>query len=164
MPGRITRIEESIKTRLGAVITGVPNLVKVMPKTDGSTVEVPVKIDSYPRQPSEQILVSLASSGAVVVRYTGSKYLAKRVVGSITVQDRTMMYECLVFSDSLQARDTGTGIYELLDLAALRLIGYKPDGAVDGIELVQDDYVEERKGSWTYGILVSVKTQIQKPA
>ena len=38
MPGRITRIEESIKTRLGAVITGVPNLVKVMPKTDGSTV------------------------------------------------------------------------------------------------------------------------------
>ena len=73
MSSRITDIEDAIKARLSAVITGVPNLVKVMPKADGSTVDVPVRIESYPRQPSEQTLVALASSGAVVVRYTGSK-------------------------------------------------------------------------------------------
>ena len=162
MSSLITDIEESIKARLGAEITDVPPLVKIMRKLDNSTVEVPVRIESYPRNPSEQVLITLATSGAIVVRYTGSKYSAKREVCGITVQDRTMVYEVLVFSESLQVRDTGSGIYELLDLSGLRLIGYKPEGCVDSIELVQDDYVEERKGFWTYGILVCVKTQIEK--
>ena len=158
----IVAIEEAIKDRLGAEIEGVPALVKLMPQLDGSLIDVPIRIESYPKQPSEQILIALAASGAVVVRYTGSAYSTRRdVAGTISVQDRTMRYEVLVFSDTLQARDTGSGIYELLDLVALRLIGHKPDCCIDGIELERDDYVEERKGSWTYGILLTVKTQIE---
>lgn len=158
----IVDIEEALKDRLAADIEGVAALTKVMVKADGSQVTVPIRIESYPKQPSEQILIALASSGAVVVRYTGSSYSSRRdVAGVISVQDRTMRYEVLVFSDTLQARDTGSGIYELLDLVALRLIGHKPDCCIDGIELERDDYVEERKGSWTYGILLTVKSQIE---
>jgi hypothetical protein len=157
----IVAIEEALKDRLAADIQGLAALEKVMAKPDGSQVTVPIRIESYPKQPSEQILLALASSGAVVVRYTGSGYSPRRDVGTVSVQDRTMRYEVLVFSDTLQARDTGSGIYQLLDLVALRLIGHKPAGCVDGIELERDDYVEERKGSWTYGILITLKTQIQ---
>ncbi|NMW18035.1 MAG: hypothetical protein HKK66_03215 [Chlorobiaceae bacterium] len=164
MQSVIDDIEGALKSRLQEEITGLPALVKTLQKPDGTTVDVPVKVESYPRQPSEQLLVTLATSGALVVRYTGSKYSRKREVCGITVQDRTMGYEVLVFSDSLLARDTGAGIYELLDLAALRLIGFLPDGCVDGVELERDDYVEERKGAWTYGILLSVKTQTRRVA
>ncbi len=155
----IVDIEEALKDRLGATIAGVPALVRLMRKTDNSVEAVPVKIESYPKQPSDQLLLTLAESGAVVVRYTGSTYSARRDVGAVSVQDRVMVYEVLVFSKSLQDRNSGAGIYELLDLCALRVIGYKPAGCVDGIELIRDDYVEEQKGSWTYGLLFSVKTQ-----
>ena len=157
----ITEIEEALKSRLMAEIVGLPDLVKSMRMQDGSLSDVPVKVESYPRQPSEQMLISLANTGALVVRYTGSKYGERRSCCCVVVQDRVMVFEVLVFSESLQARDTGSGIYSLLDIAALRLIGYKPGGCVDGVELLQDDYVEERKGAWSYGLLVSVKTQIE---
>lgn len=158
----IVEIEDALKDRLAATIEGVPDLVRMMRKADGSLESVPVKIESYPKQPSEQLLLTLAESGSVVVRYTGSKYSVRRDVGLVSVQDREMVYEVLVFSKSLQDRNSGTGIYELLDLVGLRLIGHKPGGCVDGVELLQDDYLEERKGSWTYGLLVSVKTQIER--
>ena len=164
MPGSITHIEESIKSRLGAEIEGVPALVKQMPVIDGSVVEAPVKVESYPSNPSEQLMLQLAQTGAVVVRYVGSKYGAKRIAGLITVQDRTMSYEVQVFSRSLQARDSGVGIYELLDICVLRLIGFLPSGCVDGGELVQDDIIGEVNGAWAYGFIVNFTTQIQKPS
>jgi Gp37 protein len=158
----IVDIEDALKDRLAATIAGVPDLVRQMRKADGTLEAVPVRIESYPKQPSEQLLLTLAESGAVVLKYTGSKYSARRDVGTVSVQDREMVYDVLIFSKSLQDRNSGSGIYELLDLAALRLIGYKPAGCVDGVELLQDDCMEERKGSWTYGLLVSVKTQIER--
>jgi len=162
---KIVAIEESIKARLQAEIAGVPALVKLMPVVEGSAVEAPVKVESYPSNPSEQLLNTLASTGAVVVRYVGSKYGDRRDVGSIIVQDRTMSYEVQVFSKSLQAGNSGGGIYELLDICALRLIGYKPNvaGVVDGGVLVQDDYVTEVKGAWAYGLMVSFNAQITMP-
>ncbi len=158
----IVDVEEALKDRLAAEIEGVPALVKIMPVLDGDPVVAPVRVESYPSNPSEQLLLQLATAGAVVVRYAGSKYGSKRVAGSIVVQDRTLTYEVQVFSRSLAARDSGAGIYELLDLCALRLIGFLPESCVDGVELVQDDFVTEVKGAWAYGLLVSVKAQIQK--
>ena len=160
----IVEVEEALKARLSATIEGVPDLVRQMRKTDGTLEAVPVKIESYPKQPSEQLLLTLAESGAVVFKYTGSKYSVRRDVGTVSVQDREMVYDVLIFSKSLQDRNSGSGIYELLDLVALRLIGYKPSVCVDGVELLRDDCMEERKGAWTYGLLVSVKTQIVRVA
>lgn len=159
----IVEIEEAIKGRLRAELDGVPALVRMMPVLDGDPVEVPVKVESYPSSPSEQLLLQLAQTGAVVVRYMGSRYGSKRVVGAIVVQDRTMSYEVQIFSRSLAARDSGSGIYELLDICALRLIGFLPAGAVDGGVLVQDDFVAEVKGAWAYGIVVSFASQIMMP-
>jgi hypothetical protein len=159
----IVEIEESIKYRLQAEIDGVPALIKMMPVLEGDPVVAPVRVESYPSNPSEQLLLQLAQTGAVVVRYVGSKYGSKRVAGSIVVQDRTMSYEVQIFSRSLAARDSGSGIYELLDICALRLIGFLPAGCVDGGELVRDDFVTEVKGAWAYGIVVNFSSQVEMP-
>jgi len=159
----IVAIEEAIKDRLQAEIEGVPELIKMMPVLDGDPIVAPVRVESYPSNPSEQLLLQLAQTGAVVVRYVGSKYGSKRVAGSIVVQDRTMSYEVQIFSRSLAARDSGSGIYELLDICALRLIGFLPAGCVDGGELVQDDFVTEVKGAWAYGIVVNFSSQVEMP-
>ncbi len=157
----IKQIEDAVKVRLSAEITGITPLQKAMRKPDGTVEMVPVKVESYPKNPNEQTLLMLAESGAIVVRYAGSKFGVRREVCSLSVQDRTMFFDVLVFSKSLR-EDGGAGIYELLDGVALRLTGFLPAGAVDGIELVQDESIEERKGAWSYGLLVSVKTQIER--
>ena len=155
----ITSIEDALKTRLAEDIDGIDPLQRMMAKPGGQSVAVPVKISSYPRKPTESVLKSLSASGAVLVRYAGSRFGKMRVGDGWVVQDREMLFEVLCVSDSLLAEDAHVGIYALLDNAEDRLMGYQPDGAVSGIEIVQDDYVSERSGSWEYGVMVSVKTQ-----
>jgi hypothetical protein len=155
----IAAIEQALKDRLLEDIDGIDQLVKLVTKPDGTKVEVPVQVKSYPRKPSEQTLKTLSSAGAVLVRYAGSKYGKSRKGSGWIVQDREMIFEVLCISDSLLAEDAHVGIYALLDNCGDRLIDYQPTGSVAGIELVQDDYLSERSGSWEYGILVSVKTQ-----
>ena len=158
----IADIEDAIKARLTETIAGVDDLVRSVPKPDGSTVEVLVQVKSYPKKPSEQTLKSLASAGAVLVRYAGSKFGKKRKVGGVAVQDETMFFEVLTIADSLRAEDAHEGVYEFLEVCKARLMDYKPEGCVDGFDLVDVNYLSEKNGAWEYGLLVSVKTQMVK--
>lgn len=161
MPG-IDAVEDAIKDRLTAEIAGVADLVRSVPKPDGSSVQVPVQVKSYPKKPSEQTLKSLAAAGAVLVRYAGSKFSKLRKSGDIAVQDETMFFEVLTIADSLRAEDAHEGVYEFLDVCKVRLINYKPPGCVAGIELIDANYLSEKNGAWEYGLLVNVKAQIVK--
>lgn len=161
MPG-ISVVEDAIKDRLTAAIAGVDDLVRSVPKPDGSSVQVPVQVKSYPKKPSEQTLKSLAAAGAVLVRYAGSKFGKMRKAGGFSVQDETMFFEIVTIADSLRAEDAHEGVYEFLDVCKARLMDYMPTGCVDGIELVDANYLSERNGAWEYGLLVSVNTQMVK--
>jgi hypothetical protein len=155
----IADIEQGIIARLQAEISGIAQIVKMMAGPDGNPVAVPVQIKSYPPTPNDMTLKTLASAGSVLVRYTGSRYGKARKGTSWMVQDRMMLFEILIVSDSLLTSASATGIYSMLDLAGTRLMGYQPSGATGVIELVQDDYVAETKGSWEYGLIISVPTQ-----
>jgi len=157
--GEITGTERAIIARLQADLIGIEPLTRTVRKGDGSTVEAPIKVESYPKKPQKGTLKTLAASGAVLVRYTGSKYKPPRRNSRMTVQDRQMFFELLIVADSLLAEDQAKGIYESLDLAADRVLDYVPPGCTAGIELVQDDYLNEQDGSWEYGLLISVWTQ-----
>lgn len=159
--GQIADIEQALIDRLRAEIEGVDPLVKSLAGPDGSVVDVPVQIKSYPSSPTESTLKTLAAAGAVLVRYTGSRYAKPRQGTGWMVQDRSMLFEVLAVADSLLPAAASSGIYRLLDVAALRLIGHVPEGATGMIELVQDDYVAETKGSWEYGLIVSVPAQLR---
>ena len=161
MPG-ISVVEDAIKARLTEAIAGVDDLVRSVPKPDGSSVQVPVQVKSYPKKPSEQTLKSLAVAGTVLVRYAGSKFGKKRTSGGVTVQDETMFFEVLTIADSLRAEDAHEGVYEFLEVCKARLMNYKPEGCVDGVDLVDVNYLSEKNGAWEYGLLVSVKTQMVK--
>ena len=163
MTGQIEQIELGIIERLGADIDGVDPITRQRATIDGGSVAAPVQIKSYPAIPSESSLKSLSASGALLVRYTGSRYGKARSGTGFFVQDRTMLFEVVCVSESLLPASMASGIYRMLDLAALRLIGFRPDGAVGDIELVQDDYLAETKGTWEYGVVVAVKTQTRKP-
>lgn len=158
MPG-ISVVEDAIKARLTETIDGVDNLVRSVPKPDGTTAQVPVEVKSYPKKPNEQTLKSLAAGGAVLVRYAGSKFGKKRTSEGIAVQDETMFFEIITIADSLRADDAHEGVYEFQDVCKDRLMDYKPEGCGDGIDLVDANYLSEKNGAWEYGLLVSVATQ-----
>lgn len=155
----IEDIEQRIIERLGADIDGIDPITRTRATADGGTIEAPVQIKSYPSLPTDALLKTLSAAGTVLVRYTGSRYSKPRRGIGFFVQDRTMLYEVMCLSDSLLPSSAASGIYRMLDLAADRLIGHRPEGAIDDIELVQDEYVGETRGSWEYGIIISVKTQ-----
>jgi hypothetical protein len=160
--GMINNIEQALITRLqddlGA--TGPDQITRSMAGPAGTPVTVPVPIKSYPSKPNDLTLKTLASSGAVLVRYSGSKYGSPRYPEGLMVQDRVMLFEVHTVSETLLPEAASSGIYDILDLAALRLIGHKPAGSCGCIELVQDDYVMEKGGAWEYGLIVSVPVQI----
>jgi hypothetical protein len=160
--GQITDIEQALITRLQAELgeDGPALITRSMAGPAGTPVTVPVPIKSYPSKPNDQALKTLASSGAVLVRYFGSKYGSPRYPEGLMVQDRAMLFEVHTVSETLIPEAASSGIYDMLDLAALRLIGHQPDGACGYIELVQDDYVMEKGGAWEYGLIVSVPVQI----
>lgn len=157
--GQIINIESQIKGRLTADLPGVERLVKTVSKPDGSTVDVPLKVGSYPKKPTESGLKTLAAAGAVLTRFVGSRYGSPRDVDGVRVQDRDMTYEVLCLADSLLDEDAAKGVYEILDAAADRLVGFQPADAVGAIVLLRDDYVQETAGTWEYGILVSLTAQ-----
>ena len=161
--GQITDIEQALIARLQADLgeDGPAVITRTMAGPDGDPIEVPVQIKSYPPKPNDLTLKTLAASGAVLVRYSGSKYGAPIVGQGWMVQDRAMLFEIHTVSETLLPAAASSGIYEMLDLAAVRLIGHRPDSACGLIELVQDDYVLEKGGSWEYGLIVSVPTQIK---
>ncbi len=140
---------------------GPAAITRTMAGPDGNPITVPVQIKSYPSKPNDLTLKTLAASGAVLVRYSGSKYGSPIVGKDWLVQDRAMLFEIHTVSETLLPEAALSGIYEMLDLAALRLVGHKPAGACSLIELAQDDYVMEKGGSWEYGLIVSVPTQIK---
>jgi hypothetical protein len=160
--GITEQIELGIIDRLGAAIDGIESITRQRATSDGRFIDAPVQIKSYPAHPNDTSLKSLSASGALLVRYTGSRYGKARKGAGFFVQDRTMLYEVVCVSESLIPASMSSGIYRMLDLAALRLIGFCPEGAVGDIELVQDDYLSETKGTWEYGIVVSVKAQTVK--
>lgn len=161
----ISAIESALKSRLEKDLAaeGIDPLQRTMAKADGSSVAVPVPVRSFPRKPSETTLKTLSASGAVLVRYAGSKYGKARKGAGWMVQDREMFFEVLCVADSLLAEDAHVGVYGLLDNVGSRLAGHQPSGSVAPIELVQDDYISETAGSWEYGLIVSVKTQRVRP-
>lgn len=159
--GQIRDIELQLQERLLAQIAGVDRLSKQTAGLHGR-VDVPLKVASYPKKPTESSLKTLAAAGAVLTRFVGSKYGTPRKVGEQVIQDRVMVYEVLVVSDSLLSDDAAAGIYDVLDVAADRLIGFTPSSAVAGVVLLRDDYVSERDGAWTYGILIALTALKQK--
>jgi len=157
--GQIVNIEDQIRGRLTADLPGVDRLVKSARRLDGTLVEVPLKVASYPKKPTENGLKTLAAAGAVLTRFVGSRYGSPRDVEGVRVQDREMNYEVLCLADSLLDEDAARGVYEILDAAADRLVGFQPADAVGPIVLLRDDYVQETSGTWEYGILVSLTAQ-----
>ena len=160
---RIGIIEQAIKLRLEDAIDNLHPLARSIKKQDGSTVEVPLAVESYPDKPTTSKLKSLASSGAVLVRYAGSRYNSAKSIG-LKVQDRTMFFELIIVSDSLAADDAHSGCYGFLDTVGERLIGFRPEICTDGFEIVRDDFLEEHNGVWEYGMMASVKTEMVQPA
>jgi hypothetical protein len=158
--GRITDTEQGIISRLMEEIDGVDPLTRARALGDGTIVQVPVRVESYPANPSAASLKMLSASGAVLVRYAGSKYGEHRRGPGWIVQDRTMLFEIICIAESLLATNAAAGIYALLDAAALRLLGYAPPGATNVMTLEQDDYLSEAQGAWEYGLIVAVPTII----
>ncbi len=159
MSSRIVTVEESIKDRLGAEIEGVAPLERSMRKADGSVVMVPLQVESFPNKLTALKLKTLSAVGAVLVRYMGSRY--GPLVG--VEQERLMAFEVVVVSDSLRAEDAHVGCYEMLDLALERLIGFKPVDCRGGVELFEDQFLEELEGTWQYGAQVRVKSVMVQP-
>jgi hypothetical protein len=154
---RIIAIEEAIKDRLGAELTGIPLLARDVDKgASSSVVVVPMKIESFPDRLTADVLKSLAAAGSILVRYVGSRY------GKLTgaEQSREMIYEVSVFSVLLKASNAHYGCYSMIDAAASRLIGYKPPHCNGSIELVTDSFVEEYGGAWQYVLQIKVTTPV----
>lgn len=159
----IAEIEQSIIERLGADIDGFEPLTRPRGTADGTIVNAPVQIKSFPSNPSSTAIKSLSASGAVLVRYIGSRYGDPRVGKDFFVQDRSMLFEVVCLADSLLPASVSSGIYEMLEGAGNRLIGFHPESAVGVISLVQDDYQSENSGTWEYGIIIAVPSQKRKP-
>jgi hypothetical protein len=157
--GQISEIELELQGRLKAEVQGFANLARLLASPGGGMVEVPVRVASYPKQPTEAGLKSIAAAGAVLTRYVGSRYGLPRRVGGVMIQDREMSYEVLCVADCLLSEEAARGVYDLLDLAADRLVGFLPAGAVAPVVLSRDAYVQELSGSWAYGLLVSLTAQ-----
>lgn len=158
----IKDIEQDLRDRLVADIPGVPALVRVMRKSGGEAVEVPLKVASYPKRPTQNDIVTLANAGAVLTRYAGSTYGNKRLAGSLFVQDRKLKYELLCVSTCLLDEDAAAGVYDILDLAASRVIGFVPDHACGPVVGERDDFLLEQDGVWQYGVVVAVPSQLSR--
>jgi len=154
----IARVENAIKSRLLDDLTaaGINALVVDRKRPNGSVVSVPVAIESFPDNPTEADLKRFGASGAVLVRYVGSRY-GKRKSGR---QDREMHYELVAVSESLAPKNGHLGCYVILENARSRMQNWIPDGCLDAGYLVEDGYKEQIANVWQYGVTVAFPARV----
>lgn len=114
--------------------------------------DVPVRVERFPDDPTEQQLQQLASgAGAVLVRYLGSDY--GKVEGG--AQDRMMLFECEIITMSLAADGGMLGVEELVEKVIERLQGYRPAACWGAGEIRKDGLIEKTARVWRYSVVVS---------
>lgn len=151
---RITTVEDELVARLQIDTTEFPRLSMMRKRSDGTQVDVPVKVEGYPAKLSVDYLKRLGQSGAVLVRYAGSKYGPRAGVE----QTRRMHFELVAVSESLREESGHLGCHEIMEGAADRVIGYKPVNCTDGCTLLHDSFIDLAEGVWQYGVLIEVPT------
>lgn len=153
----INRIADSLIARLTADIEGLPALVRMVPQ-GGVATPVAIDVKRYPDD-YETVAPTLAKNGSVLVRYLSAPSSAARVAGGKIIQDRAMKYTLTCVSDrQLDERDK-TGIFEMLDIAGQRVLGFVPDGAVGPVTITADGIIGKLGNVWNYSVEIKVPAQ-----
>ncbi len=109
------------------------------------------EVRAYPDKPSEYVLTH--PKGAILIRYSGSKYETTQDIGAM-VQARRTDWEITVVARHLT--DHG-GLYALLEVVRICLTGYRAPGCRKAYPLT-DGFANEVNGIWQYVLLLAVPT------
>ncbi|MGE4402846.1 MAG: Gp37 family protein [Desulfobulbus sp.] len=109
------------------------------------------EVRSYPEKPAEYVLTH--PKGAILIRFSGSKYEPTQDIGAM-VQARRTDWEITVVARHLT--DHG-GLYAILEVIRICLTGYRVPGCRKAY-LLTDGFVGEVNGIWQYALLLAVPT------